>query len=182
MLKDNEDILNHSQVMLANLLGKLKHQKLKVLQVFHQRSRLIKNPLQKTLAHARLGEAHCPETGEKVAKQSPQQIIEQVLKFKDGSKLQLLSPVIRNKKGEHREELAKFQSMGFSRIRLNGEILTLDEKINVQKTKFNSIDIVVDRLVMKEGIRTRLSDSVEHALKLSDGYLIVLSDDKEFFF
>ncbi len=134
------------------------------------------------LLYARLGEAHCPETGEKVAKQSPQQIIEQVLKFKDGSKLQLLSPVIRNKKGEHKEELAKFQSMGFSRIRLNGEILTLDEKINVQKTKFNTIDIVVDRLVMKEGIRTRLSDSVEHALKLSDGYLIVLSDDKEFFF
>jgi excinuclease ABC subunit A len=134
------------------------------------------------LLYARLGEAHCPETGEKVAKQSPQQIIEQVLKFKDGSKLQLLSPVIRNKKGEHKEELAKFQSLGFSRIRLNGEILTLDEKISVQKTKFNTIDIVVDRLVMKEGIRTRLSDSVEHALKLSDGYLIVLSDDKEFFF
>ncbi len=134
------------------------------------------------LLYARLGEAHCPETGEKVAKQSPQQIIEQVLNFKDGSKLQLLSPVIRNKKGEHKEELAKFLSMGFSRIRLNGEILTLDEKINVQKTKFNTIDIVVDRLVMKEGIRTRLSDSVEHALKLSDGYLIVLSDEKEFFF
>jgi len=134
------------------------------------------------LLYARLGEAHCPETGEKVAKQSPQQIIEQVLKFKEGSKLQLLSPVIRNKKGEHKEELAKYLSMGFSRIRLNGEMLTLDEKISIQKAKFNNIDIVVDRLVLKEGIRSRLSDSIEHALKLSDGYLVVLADEKEHFF
>lgn len=134
------------------------------------------------LLYARLGEAHCPETGEKVAKQSPQQIVEQIMKFKDGSKLQLLSPVIRNKKGEHKEELAKFISMGFSRIRVNGELINLDDKVSIQKTKFNNIDIVIDRLVMKEGIRTRLTDSVEHALKMSDGYLLVLVDDKEHFY
>jgi excinuclease ABC subunit A len=134
------------------------------------------------LLYARLGEAHCPETGERVAKQSPQQIVEQILKFKDGAKLQLLSPVIRNKKGEHKEELAKFLSMGFSRIRLNGEILNLDDKVAIHKSKFNNIDIVVDRLVMKEGVRSRLTDSIEHALKLSDGYLIVLADDKEHFY
>jgi excinuclease ABC subunit A len=134
------------------------------------------------LLYARLGEAHCPETGEKVAKQSPQQIVDQILKFKNGTKLQLLSPVIRNKKGENKEELAKYLSMGFSRIRLNGEILNLDDQVSVTKTKFNNIDIVVDRLVMKEGISPRLTDSVEHALKLSDGYLLVLADDKEFFY
>lgn len=134
------------------------------------------------LLYARLGEAHCPDTGEKVAKQSPQQIVEQILRFKDGAKLQLLSPVIRNKKGEHKEELAKYVSMGFSRIRLNGEILNLDDNISINKGRFNNIDIIIDRLVMKDGIQSRLTDSVEHALKLSDGYLVVLADDKEHFY
>lgn len=134
------------------------------------------------LLFARLGDAHCPETGEKVAKQSPQQIIEQILKFKDGSKLQILSPVIRNKKGEHKEELAKYLSMGFSRIRVNGDIINLDDKVQINKSKFNNIDIVIDRIVLKDGVRTRLADSVEHGLKLSDGYLIILLDDKEHFF
>src|SRR5690606_11670492 len=104
------------------------------------------------LLYARLGEAHCPESGEKVAKQSPQQIVEHILKFKYGTKLQLLSPVIRNKKGEHREELAKYISMGFSRLRLNGEILNLDDQIVINKSKFNNIDIVIDRLIVKPGI------------------------------
>ncbi len=134
------------------------------------------------LLYARLGDAHCPESGEKVAKQTPQQIVESILKFKSGTKLQLLSPVIRSKKGEHKEELAKYQSMGFSRLRLNGEILNLEDTLSINKSKFNNIDIVVDRLVMKEGIQSRLSDSIEQALKLSDGYLIVLTDEKEHFF
>lgn len=134
------------------------------------------------LLYARLGEAHCPDTGEKVSKQSPQQIVEAICKFKDGSKLQILSPVIRSKKGEHKEELAKFQSMGFSRIRLNGEILSLEDNISINKSRFNNIDIVIDRLVMKEGIRPRLTDSIEQALKLSEGYLVVLADEKEHFY
>jgi excinuclease ABC subunit A len=134
------------------------------------------------LLFARLGEAHCPDTGEKVSKQSPQQIVEQILKFKNNAKLQILSPVIRNKKGEHKEELAKLASQGFSRIRINGELTNLDDQVSLQKTKFNNIDVVIDRLVMKEGILSRLTDSVEHALKLSDGYLILLVDDSEHFF
>lgn len=134
------------------------------------------------LLYARLGEAHCPETGEKVSKQSPQQIVENIFKFKEGTKLQILSPVIRSKKGEHKEELAKYQSMGFSRIRLNGEILNLEDSVSINKGRFNNIDIVIDRLVMKDGIAPRLTDSVEQALKLSDGYLVVLADDKEHFF
>lgn len=134
------------------------------------------------LLYARLGDAHCPESGEKVAKQSPQQIVETILKFKDGTKLQILSPVIRSKKGEHKEELSKFQSMGFSRLRLNGEVLNFEDKFEINKSKFNNIDLVIDRLVMKDGIKSRLSDSIEQALKLSDGYLIVLADEKEHFF
>jgi excinuclease ABC subunit A len=134
------------------------------------------------LLYARLGDAHCPETGEKVSKQSPQQIVETICKFKDGTKLQILSPVIRSKKGEHKEELAKFSSMGFSRIRLNGDILNLEENLTINKSKFNNIDIVIDRLVMKEGIKPRLTESVEQALKISDGYLVVLADDKEHFY
>ena len=134
------------------------------------------------LLYARLGDAHCPETGEKVAKQSPQQIVDNIAKFKDGMKLQILSPIIRSKKGEHKEELSKFLSMGFSRIRLNGEILNLDDSVNINKSRFNNIDIVIDRLVMKDGIKPRLTDSVEQALKLSDGYLVVLANDEEHFF
>ncbi len=134
------------------------------------------------LLYARLGDAHCPETGEKVAKQTPQQIVEHILKFKTGTKLQIISPVIRSKKGEHKEELAKYQTMGFSRIRLNGEILNLEDNIAINKSKFNDIDIVIDRLVMKEGIVSRLTDSIEHALKLSEGYLVILADEKEHFY
>src|SRR5690606_34852828 len=119
---------------------------------------------------------------ERVSKQSPQQIVRSVLELKSGSKLQILSPVIKNKKGEHKEELAKYQSLGFMRIRLNGEIITLDENVSITKTKFNDIDIVVDRLVLKEGNESRLTDSIEHALQLSNGYLIILADDKELFF
>jgi excinuclease ABC subunit A len=134
------------------------------------------------LLYARLADAHCPETGEKVSKQSPQQIVDAISKFKDGTKLQILSPVIRSKKGEHKEELAKFTSMGFSRIRLNGEILNLEDSITINKSKFNNIDIVIDRLVMKSGVIPRLTESVEQALKLSDGYLVILTDDKEHFY
>ncbi|WPU65412.1 excinuclease ABC subunit UvrA [Peredibacter starrii] len=134
------------------------------------------------LLYARLGEAHCPETGEKVAKQSPQQIVEQICKFKTGTKLQILSPVIRSKKGEHKEELAKYTSMGFTRVRLNGEIMNLEDNISINKSRFNDIDIVVDRLVIKEGVKPRLTESVENALKLSDGYLVVLADEVEHFY
>lgn len=134
------------------------------------------------LLYARLGDAHCPDTGEKVSKQSPQQIVDNICKFKDGTKLQILSPIIRSKKGEHKEELAKYQTMGFSRIRLNGEIINLDDSVNINKSRFNNIDIIIDRLVMKDGVKSRLTDSVEQALKLSEGYLVVLTDDKEHFF
>lgn len=134
------------------------------------------------LLWARLGVPHCPETGEAVQRQTPQQIIERLLTMKEGTKLQLLSPVVRQKKGEHKEEMAKYQSMGFSRVRLNGELKNLDDQLAVPKAKFNDIEIVVDRVVLKDGVRARLADSVEYALKLSSGYLIVIADTTEIFF
>ena len=134
------------------------------------------------LLWARLGTPHCPETGDPVQRQSPQQIIEKLLLFKEGTKLQLLAPVVRGKKGEHKEEMAKYMALGFTRVRLNGEIVNLDDSLSVPKTKHNDIDLVVDRLVVKDGVRPRLADSVEYALKLSDGYLVTLADDKEHFY
>lgn len=131
---------------------------------------------------ARLGIPHCPETGDTIQRQTPQQIIEKILVMKEGTKLQLLSPVIRQKKGEHKEELSKYQVLGFSRIRINGEMCTLDDSVKINKSKFNDIDLVVDRIVLKDGVRSRLADSVEYALKLSDGYLVLLADEKEIFF
>lgn len=134
------------------------------------------------LLWARLGVAHCPETGDEVQRQTAQQIIERLLTLKEGTKLQLLSPVIRQKKGEHKEEMAKYQSLGFSRVRLNGELHNLDDSLNIPKAKFNDVELVVDRIVLKDGVRSRVADSVEYALKLSGGYLIVLADEKEIFF
>lgn len=134
------------------------------------------------LLWARLGVPHCPETGDAVQRQTPQQIIERLLTMKEGTKLQLLSPVIRQKKGEHKEEMAKYQVLGFSRVRVNGEAKTLDDSLVIPKAKFNDVELIVDRIVLKDGVRSRLADSVEYALKLSDGYLIVIADDKEIFF
>lgn len=134
------------------------------------------------LLWARLGIPHCPETGDAVQRQTPQQIIERLLTLKDGTKLQLLSPVIRQKKGEHKEEMAKYQVLGFSRVRVNGEVKNLDDGLVIPKAKFNDVELVVDRIVLKDGVRARVADSVEYALKLSDGYLIVIADDKEIFF
>jgi excinuclease ABC subunit A len=134
------------------------------------------------LLWARLGVPHCPETGDAVQRQTPQQIIERLLTMKEGTKLQLLSPVVRQKKGEHKEEMAKYQVLGFSRVRVNGESKTLDDSLVIPKAKFNDVELIVDRIVLKDGVRSRLADSVEYALKLSDGYLIVIADDKEIFF
>ena len=134
------------------------------------------------LLWARLGVPHCPETGDAVQRQTPQQIIERLLTMKEGTKLQLLSPVVRQKKGEHKEEMAKYQVLGFSKVRVNGEQKALDDSLVIPKAKFNDVELIVDRIVLKDGVRSRLADSVEYALKLSDGYLIVIADDKEIFF
>lgn len=132
--------------------------------------------------YARVGDAYCPESGELLQAQSAQQIVERLLEKKEKTKLQILSPVVTNQKGEHRELIGKFLSMGFSKARVNGELMPLDESVRLHKTKKNDLDIVIDRIVVKEGIKGRLTDSVEQALKIGEGNIFVLVDDKEEFY
>lgn len=127
------------------------------------------------LLYARVGKPHCPECGTPIQSMSIDQITARALAFPQGSKLQILAPIIAGKKGEHKDVLEKIRKDGFNRVRINGEIRTLDEEILLKKNFKTSIEIVVDRIVMKDGIRSRLADSVETALKQSEG-LVILDD------
>lgn len=125
------------------------------------------------LLYARIGIPHCPVCGREIKQQTVDQIVDCVLEFADGTKFQVLSPVIRGKKGEHTKEIANAMKAGFVRARIDGEITDLSDEIKLLKTHKHNIDIVVDRLVVKEGIRSRLADSVETATKLSGGNVII---------
>ncbi len=123
--------------------------------------------------YARVGIPHCHLCGRPISKQSPEQIIEQISKLKVGAKFSVLSPIIRGKKGEHIKLLGDLRSKGFSRARVNGDVIELSEEIKLDKYAIHSIEALVDRLVMKEGIERRLADSVETALELSDGLVTI---------
>ncbi|TGK56770.1 excinuclease ABC subunit UvrA [Leptospira wolffii] len=130
------------------------------------------------LLYARIGKPHCPICGTPIQSLSVDQITDRILGYPEGTKIQLLAPVVSGKKGEHKDVLEKIRKDGFNRIRLNGEIKTLDEEIVLKKSFKATIEIVVDRLVIKDGIRSRLADSVETALKQSEGILL-LDDGKK---
>jgi excinuclease ABC subunit A len=132
--------------------------------------------------YARLGTPYCPDTGEELSAQSAQMIVDRILEYEDKTKIQLLSPVIRNRKGEHKDEISKYLGMGFSRLRIDGTIESVEEEVKLNKNTYHDIEVVVDRMAIKAGIRSRLADSVELALKLSGGFLIVLFDEEEQFF
>ncbi|TGK13787.1 excinuclease ABC subunit UvrA [Leptospira fletcheri] len=134
------------------------------------------------LLYARIGKPHCPICGTPIQSLSVDQITERILSYPEGTKLQLLSPIVSGKKGEHKDILDKIRKDGFNRVRINGEIRTLDEEIVFKKSFKATIEIVVDRLVMKDGIRSRLADSVETSLKQSDGILIVDDGKKDHIF
>lgn len=125
------------------------------------------------LLYARIGIPHCPVCGREIKQQTIDQIVDCVLEFDEGTKFQVLSPVIRGKKGEHAKEIANAMKAGFVRARIDGEITDLSDEIKLLKTHKHNIDIVVDRLVVKDGIRSRLADSVETATKLSGGNVII---------
>lgn len=125
------------------------------------------------LLYARIGIPHCPVCGREIKQQTVDQIVDCVLEFDEGTKFQVLSPVIRGKKGEHAKEIANAMKAGFVRARIDGEITDLSEEIKLLKTHKHNIDIVVDRLVVKDGIRSRLADSIETATKLSGGNVII---------
>ena len=129
--------------------------------------------------YARAGTPHCPHCGKKVEGQTAQQIVDSLKKLPEKTKIQLLSPLIKNKKGEHKELIAQYMSQGFSRARIDGEILPLSDEIKLAKTKAHHIDLVIDRILVKEGIGKRLTDSVEFALKIGQGLLSALIQEPE---
>ena len=136
------------------------------------------------LLFARVGKPHCPECGNLISSQSPEEITEQVLKFPEGTKIQILAPVVRGKKGQHREIIEKIKRMGYPRVRVDGEIYMVEEVPQLEKNKKHTIEVVIDRIVIKDGIRSRLVDSIEQALKLGDGIVVVnnLSEKKDYLF
>ena len=125
------------------------------------------------LLYARLGVPHCPVCGKAIRQQTVDQIIERIMALPEGQRFILLSPVVRGKKGRHEKVLADAKRSGFARVRVDGSIYDLTEKIELDKNSKHTVDIVVDRLVMKDGLRQRLGDSVETALRTSDGRVTV---------
>ncbi len=125
------------------------------------------------LLYARAGTQFCPVCGEQISRQTPQQIVDRLLELPQGTRYQVLAPVIRGRKGEYAELFADLQTKGFARARVDGQVLALTEVPPLEKKLKHTIDVVVDRLVAKEGIRQRLTDSVETALRLAGGLLVV---------
>jgi len=129
------------------------------------------------LMFARIGKPYCHGCGKPIASQSATQIIDALMKLPNGTKLQLLAPVVRARKGEFRREMEKAGQDGFVRVRVDGEVLPVEDVPVLEKNKKHNIELVVDRLVVRDGMRTRLADSVETALKYGDGMLIALLDE-----
>lgn len=129
------------------------------------------------LLFARVGHAHCPQCGKPISQQTIQQMTDAVMALPTGTKILVIAPMIRGKKGEHKSVLEQLRKEGFSRVRVDGDVRTLDENIDLQKTKKHDIDVVVDRLVVKEGIETRLADSMETAAKWGEGLVLVQEVD-----
>ncbi len=131
------------------------------------------------LLYARAGVPHCPVCGKEIRPQSVDQMTDKIMELPERTKFMILSPVIRARKGEHVKILEDAKKAGFVRARIDGEMRDLSEEIKLQKTNKHTIEIVVDRLVMKEGIASRISDSLETALKLSEGIVMVSVIDGE---
>ncbi len=131
------------------------------------------------LLYARIGIPHCPKCGREIKKQTVDQMTDQILSLPERTKIQLLAPVVRGRKGEHQKLFEKAKKGGYVRVRVDGNIYELTEEIKLEKNKKHNIEIVVDRLSVKEGIEKRLADSIENVLDLADGLLMVEVIDGE---
>ncbi|MEC1715203.1 excinuclease ABC subunit UvrA [Schinkia azotoformans] len=131
------------------------------------------------LMYARVGHPVCPNHGIEIQSQTIQQMVDRVLEFPERTKLQILAPLVRGKKGEHVKIFENIKKQGYVRIRVDGEMMEVSDEIKLEKNKKHSIEVVIDRVVVKEGITSRLADSIEAALKLGDGYVIVDVIDQE---
>lgn len=132
------------------------------------------------LLYARIGVPYCPNCGRKIEKQTIDQIVDSVMSLEEGTKIQVLSPVIRGKKGEYKKMLEDFQKEGFVRVRVDGQMYELTDDIEIDRKKKHNIELIVDRLVVKENIRTRLTESIEISLKYGNNLVVIdIPDDKE---
>ncbi|HPT84088.1 MAG TPA: excinuclease ABC subunit UvrA [Limnochordia bacterium] len=125
------------------------------------------------LLYARIGRPHCPECGKPITQQTVQQIVDQILALPEGTRIQVLAPVVRGRKGEHRRVVEQIAKEGFIRIRVNGELKEVTDPLNLDKNKKHSIEIVVDRIVVRPDVQGRLSDSVQTALRFGDGIVFI---------
>jgi excinuclease ABC subunit A len=131
------------------------------------------------LLYARIGRPHCPTHGIEITSQTVEQMVDRIMEYPERTKIQILAPLISGRKGEHTKLFTDVQKQGFVRVRVNGETVDLSEKIELDKNKKHTIDVVVDRIVVKDDVQTRLADSLETALKLANGRVIVDIMDKE---
>jgi excinuclease ABC subunit A len=130
------------------------------------------------LLFARVGTPHCPKCGKPITSQTVQQMADRILQYPEGEKIQLLAPIVRGRKGEYRAQLRQLAREGYTRARLDGEPLDLSGPLDIDKNKRHDIEIVVDRLVVKAGIEARLAESIEAALRLAEGLLVVERADQ----
>jgi excinuclease ABC subunit A len=131
------------------------------------------------LLFARVGVPHCPICGRRIERQTPEQIVDAILDMPEGARFQVLAPVVKGRKGEYGKLFSDLKAEGFTRVRVDGEIRMLEEEIVLDKKYKHTIDVVLDRLVMKDGIRTRLAESVEMALRLAGGTVTIAVVDGE---
>ncbi len=125
------------------------------------------------LLFARVGTPHCYECGKKIEQQSAQEIVNQILHYKEGTKVNILAPLVRGRKGEYRQIPAQVSKAGFTRLRVNGKVQDVSDKIKLDKYKIHHIEIVVDRLTVKQDIKKRLTDSIETALQVGQGLVMI---------
>ena len=125
------------------------------------------------LLYARIGIPHCPKCGKEIKKQTVDQMVDQIMELPEGTKIQLLAPVVRGRKGRHEKLLEKAKKSGYVRVRIDGNLYELSEEISLDKNIKHNIEIIVDRLVVREGIQKRLTDSIESVLALAEGLLVV---------
>src|SRR5215208_5225977 len=131
------------------------------------------------LLFSSIGQPHCPNCGRPISRQSVDQIVQQLSQLKEGERVMVLAPLVRGRKGEFKKELEKLAKDGFLRARIDGELLSLDEEIRLDKRRNHTIEAVVDRLLIKQGIRERLTDSIRTALKLTSGAVLISIVDGE---
>ena len=131
------------------------------------------------LLYARIGVPYCPNCGKKIEKQSIDQIIDKILTLPENTRIQILAPIVRGRKGEYKKELENFRKEGFVRVRVDGEIYDLSDEINIDKNKKHEIELVVDRIVIREDIRSRITESVETALKNANNMVVISVVPKE---